>query len=81
MGSPSVSIRGESFRTMNTPALTMVDECRRADVGVGATMAPRSHVCTGIWAALTIPATHSRPTTRSSHCSPLSPARSDSMSR
>ena len=39
---------GASFSTMNTPALTMVDECRSADVGVGATIAPRSHVWNGI---------------------------------
>ena len=35
---------GESFTSKNTPALTMVDECRSAEVGVGATIAPRSHV-------------------------------------
>ena len=49
---------GDSFRTMNTPALTMVDECSRADVGVGATIAPSSHVWNGICADLTIPARH-----------------------
>ena len=34
----------------------MVEECRRALVGVGATMAPRSQVWNGICAALVMPA-------------------------
>ena len=39
---------GESFTSKNTPALTIVEECSRADVGVGATIAPSSHVWKGI---------------------------------
>ena len=39
-----------------TPAFTMVAECRRAEVGVGATMAPRSQVWKGICAAFVRPA-------------------------
>ncbi len=35
----------------------MVLECRRADTGVGATIAPVSQVENGIWAALVRPAT------------------------
>ena len=34
----------------------MVDECRSADVGVGATIAPRSQVWKGICAAFVSPA-------------------------
>lgn len=34
----------------NTPAFTMVEEWSRADVGVGATMAPRSQPEKGIMA-------------------------------
>ena len=76
-----MSISGDSFSSRNTPALTMVEECSSADVGVGATIAPSSHVWTGIWAALIIPATARRPTISRSHLSPESPARSDAMSR
>ena len=42
--------------SMNTPALTMVEECSKAEVGVGATMAPKSQVWKGICAALVMPA-------------------------
>lgn len=42
--------------SMNTPAFTMVDECRSALVGVGATIAPNSQVWNGICAALVMPA-------------------------
>ena len=42
--------------SIKTPALTMVDECNKAEVGVGATMAPSSHVWKGICAAFVIPA-------------------------
>ena len=34
----------------------MVEEWSRADVGVGATIAPRSQVWNGIWAAFVRPA-------------------------
>ena len=47
---------GASFTSRNTPAFTMVDECSRALVGVGATMAPRSQVWKGICAAFVMPA-------------------------
>ena len=50
---------GESLTSKNTPALTMVEECRSAEVGVGATMAPRSHVWKGICAAFVSPASAS----------------------
>ena len=53
---------GESFTSRNTPALTMVDECRSAEVGVGATIAPRSHVWKGICAAFVMPANASKVT-------------------
>ena len=45
-------------KTINrkTPALTMVDEWRRAETGVGATIAPVSQVENGICAAFVIPA-------------------------
>ena len=36
-------ISGASLIIRKTPAFTMVLECRSADVGVGATIAPRSH--------------------------------------
>ena len=35
---------------MNTPAVTKVDECTRADTGVGAAIAAGSHLENGIWA-------------------------------
>ena len=53
---------GESFTSKNTPALTIVEECSRADVGVGATIAPSSHVWKGICAAFVMPANASKVT-------------------
>ena len=47
---------GASFTSKKTPAFTMVEECNSAEVGVGATMAPRSQVWNGICAALVMPA-------------------------
>ena len=47
---------GASLIIMNTPAFTIVDEWSSADVGVGATIAPRSQLLNGICAALVIPA-------------------------
>src|SRR6266545_8143257 len=47
---------GESFKRRKTPAFTMVLEWRRAEVGVGAYMAPRSHEEKGICALLVSPA-------------------------
>ena len=44
--------QGEILMSRKTPALTIVDECSNADVGVGATMAPRSQLWKGICAAL-----------------------------
>ena len=55
-GAGATASTGASFTSMNTPAFTMVDECSRALVGVGATMAPRSQVWKGIWAAFVMPA-------------------------
>ena len=43
-----VPMSGERRMSKKTPALTMVDECRSALVGVGATMAPSSQVWNGI---------------------------------
>lgn len=37
----------ESLISRKQPAFTMVEECRSALVGVGATIAPRSHVWNG----------------------------------
>ena len=45
-------MRGDRRISRKTPALTIVEECKRALVGVGATMAPSNHVWKGIWAAL-----------------------------
>ena len=39
---------GASLMRRNTPAFTMVELCSNALVGVGATMAPSSHVWNGI---------------------------------
>ena len=47
---------GARRRTRYTPAFTMVLECRSADTGVGATMAPRSQEEKGIWADFVMPA-------------------------
>ena len=51
---------GARRRMMNTPALTMVEECSRAETGVGATIAPHSQLWNGTWAALVKPAKHIR---------------------
>lgn len=40
----------------NTPAVTRVDECTRADTGVGAAIAAGSHLENGICALLVIAA-------------------------
>lgn len=39
---------GASLMSRKTPALTIVEECSRALVGVGATIAPSSQVWKGI---------------------------------
>ena len=44
------AITGPSRSSRYTPALTMVAECRRALVGVGATIAPSSQPLNGICA-------------------------------
>ena len=46
-------IRGERRSNIYTPTLTIVAECNNALLGVGATMAPRSHLENGICALLT----------------------------
>ncbi len=47
---------GANLTMMKTPALTMVEECNRAETGVGATMAPKSQELKGSWADLVSPA-------------------------
>lgn len=47
---------GKNRIRRNTPAVTNVDECTRADTGVGAAMAAGSHAENGIWALLVMPA-------------------------
>ncbi len=47
---------GESLMIRKTPALTIVEEWSKAEVGVGATIAPKSQPENGIWAALVMPA-------------------------
>ena len=56
-------IRGERLIRRYTPAFTIVAECRRAEVGVGATMAPNSHLENGICADLVSAAKASIPGT------------------
>ena len=53
---------GESLMSRKQPAFTMVEECRSALVGVGATIAPKSHVWNGICAAFVMPANASSAT-------------------
>ena len=55
-GSGHTTRMGASLMSRNTPAFTIVDEWSKALVGVGATMAPSSHVWKGICAALVRPA-------------------------
>ena len=43
--------------TRYTPAVTKVEECTKADTGVGAAIAAGNHAEKGIWALLVIPAT------------------------
>ena len=65
---------GASFTSRNTPALTMVDEWSSAEVGVGATMAPSSHVWNGICAAFVRPANasaHTGSTTSAGFWTPI----------
>lgn len=40
----------------NTPAVTKVEECTRADTGVGAAIAAGNHLENGIWALFVIAA-------------------------
>ena len=47
---------GDNLIIRKTPAFTMVEECSKAEVGVGATIAPSSQLEKGICAALVIPA-------------------------
>lgn len=42
---------------MNTPAVTRVEECTRADTGVGAAIAAGSQLINGNWALFVIAAT------------------------
>ena len=71
---------GASLMSRKTPAFTIVDEWSRAEVGVGATMAPSSHVWKGIWAALVSPANaraHTATVTSSGCSNPMSKNRSN----
>src|SRR6478609_2187062 len=49
------AMAGDRRSSRNTPALTMVLEWRRAEVGVGAYIAPMSQDENGIWALLVRP--------------------------
>jgi len=51
------SIAGLNRIIKYTPAVTRVDECTKADTGVGAAMAAGSQAEKGIWALLVIAAT------------------------
>ena len=55
-GTGHASMMGANLTSRNTPAFTIVEECSNAEVGVGATMAPSSHVWNGICAAFVRPA-------------------------
>ena len=55
-------ITGASLMSRYTPALTIVALCKSADVGVGATIAPRSHFENGSSADFVIAANASRMT-------------------
>ena len=59
---------GQSFMIRNTPAFTIVEECSKAEVGVGATMAPSSQPENGIMAALVKPQKTSSATAISTGC-------------
>src|SRR6478609_1425230 len=50
------AMAGDRRSSRNTPAFTIVLEWRRAEVGVGAYIAPMSHDENGIWALLVRPA-------------------------
>src|SRR2546423_1718445 len=49
---PNAAKDGARRPTRNTPAVTIVAECRYALTGVGAAMAPGSHAWYGYWADL-----------------------------
>lgn len=56
--SDSWCLRVSKNRTkIKTPAVTRVEECTRADTGVGAAMAAGSHLINGYWALFVIAAT------------------------
>lgn len=48
--------KGLNRISRKTPAVTRVEECTRADTGVGAAIAAGSHAMKGIWALLVIAA-------------------------
>ena len=66
---------GASRSTRYTPAFTMVLECRSADTGVGATIAPSSQEEKGIWADLVMPAKARSATGRSAAAGQRRPVR------
>lgn len=57
-------VKGYSRINMNTPAVTRVDECTRADTGVGAAIASGSHALKGSWALLVMLANRRRSAVR-----------------
>ena len=44
-----------TLHTVNTPAFTTATACKRAETGVGATMAAGSHLWKGMRAAFPVP--------------------------
>lgn len=48
--------KGANRIRRNTPAATRVEECTKAETGVGAAIAAGSHLEKGSWALLVIPA-------------------------
>lgn len=52
----NVEAKGKKRISKNTPAVTRVEECTRAETGVGAAMAAGSHLENGIWALFVIAA-------------------------
>ena len=48
--------KGKNRTKRNTPAVTSVDECTKAETGVGAAIAAGSHLEKGSWALFVIAA-------------------------
>lgn len=58
---------GRNRMSRNTPAVTRVDECTKADTGVGAAIAAGSQAEKGIWALLVIALITIKPKIRKSN--------------